>query len=178
MTTTELITQIIAREGGGQYTDRASDLGGPTRWGITLQTLSDSRGYACQADDVFHLSEAEARAIYRKRYINDPGFEQIIHEPLRALLADYGVNSGPKAAVKALQIVVGTKTDGILGPLTLAAVEKAGAPSVYWNLLKWRMRFLVKLALQDPVVVTMRKAHPDTQLENLAGWLNRCLEFI
>ena len=38
------ITETLRMEGGGQYTDRATDRGGPTRWGVAHKTLALSRG--------------------------------------------------------------------------------------------------------------------------------------
>jgi hypothetical protein len=35
----------------------------------------------------------------------------------------------------------------------------------------------VRLALSDAAVVAFMKAHPDSQLHNLRGWLRRCDEF-
>jgi lysozyme family protein len=39
-------------------------------------------------------------------------------------MMDYGVNSGPRAAIRALQRVVNTTADGKFGPETMAAVER------------------------------------------------------
>ena len=39
MTTEQVITDILRREGWPKYTNRAADKGGPTKGGITLETL-------------------------------------------------------------------------------------------------------------------------------------------
>lgn len=177
MSIDNLITQIIAREGGAQYTNRASDKGGPTKYGITLATLSASRGRAT-AEEVQALGEAEARAIYRKMYVEDPGFLKITDDGLQELLVDWGVNSGPGTAVTWLQMAVGVAVDGVLGPNTLNAIERITSPVVYSRVAKQRLRFYVRLALGGAKVRAFRKDNRDTDLENLEGWCNRAMEFL
>jgi|GEM_PF-4548155 len=45
-----LIDRLIDREGG--FVDHPADRGGPTKYGITLRTLSKWRGYPCSREDV------------------------------------------------------------------------------------------------------------------------------
>lgn len=100
----EIIADIIRRE-GSQYTDRPSDSGGPTKFGITQRTLGLYRGSYATAKDVQALTEGEAKRIYEKKYINDPGFLSVlaISEPVAAELVDTGVNCGPPRAVEFFQ---------------------------------------------------------------------------
>lgn len=105
MTEAEVLDGLIAREGG--YTVNPADKGGPTKYGITAETLGNWRGLNRPAsrEEVWNLTEDEARAIYTARYILQPGFtpENIPFEPLRVQLIDFGVNSGPERAVRWLQ---------------------------------------------------------------------------
>ena len=72
--TEAIIDTILRREGWPRYTNRPSDRGGPTKGGITLATLASWRKRPVTATDVAALDEAEVRAIYRARYIEEPGF--------------------------------------------------------------------------------------------------------
>ncbi|MES2034896.1 MAG: glycosyl hydrolase 108 family protein, partial [Pseudomonadota bacterium] len=89
---------LLQREGGGTFTDRAADAGGPTRWGIDARTLGDWRklGRPASAAEVQALGQTEALAIYRQRYFVLPGFDRIaaISPRIAEELLDSGVNLG------------------------------------------------------------------------------------
>jgi lysozyme family protein len=178
MTEEQILDEIIRRE-GSVYTNRASDRGGPTRWGITLTTLREERGAHMTAVDVAKLTEVEARDIYRRRYIRRPGLDMVTDERLRAFLIDFGVNSGPRRAVIALQNAIGAKPDGVFGAETLKRLEDPGLDidALYSAVLRTRLKFYVEIVLSDPTVKRFRAAHGNTQLENLRGWMNRLAEF-
>jgi lysozyme family protein len=164
MTADDVITEVLRREGG--YVDHPSDRGGPTHYGITLKTLAAWRGQPVTAEDVFALTEAEARDIYRREYVERPGLDQIADPLLRGLLVDYAVHSGPRRAIEELQRVAGVTVDGKLGPQTLSAVAAKGAESLRRGVLRARGRYLARL-LSDP-----------SQRVFAAGWLNRLMEFV
>ncbi len=179
MTIDDILTDLLRREGWPAYTDRASDKGGPTKGGVTLRTLSAWRSRPCTIADLQALPEAEARAIYRRRYVEDPRFDRIADERLRALLVDAGVLSGPTTAIGWLQEACGTTIDGVLGPDTLAAIVARGPETVYRDVLRLRTRALVRLGtVLDPAFVAFLREHPGSQAANLSGWVNRCLEFV
>lgn len=135
-TVQQLISGVIEREGGAQYTDHAEDSGGPTKYGVTLRTLAKWRSSVLTADDVRNLSEEEARQIYLSRYWYRPGFDKIApisHFVARELL-DTGINMGPATAVTFLQRTLNLfndrqrhyrdmKVDGYAGPVTREALS-------------------------------------------------------
>jgi lysozyme family protein len=106
------IARVIEREGGGVYTNRPSDRGGPTRWGVTLATLEHVLGRPCTADDVRRLTATDAIQIYREEFVLRPGFDRIPDPLLREQVIDFGVVSGPARAVRWLQRVMGTPVTG------------------------------------------------------------------
>lgn len=91
---------LLQREGGGAYTDRAADKGGPTRWGIDAETLGAWRklGRPATAAEVQALGQTEALTIYRQRYFVLPGFDRVAAVSPRVAeeLLDTGVNMGPQ----------------------------------------------------------------------------------
>lgn len=173
-----ILDDIIRRE-GDKYTNRKSDRGGPTKYGITLATLRDVRGPHITAEDVKNLTEPEAREIYRELYIKRPGFDRILDPRLRAFIIDFGVNSGPTRAAMALQRMIGTPADGIIGPDTIArlAGHAEAGNNVYAGMLRARLRLYVDIVMGDPAIKRFRISHGDTQIENLRGWMNRLGEF-
>lgn len=166
MTDEQLIDQLIVREGGAAYTNAPADRGGPTKYGITLRTLQTSRGRPVQAVDVEALTEAEARAIYRKNYLAP--YAWIPYEGLRCAVVDSAVNTGPAETIKALQRALGVPVDGVVGPRTRAAIGAASGMLVLPAFIAYRIAYYC--ALVD--------AHP-TQGVWLHGWVRRavsCLE--
>jgi len=161
MTDKEIIDEILRREGGVRYTNDPSDLGGPTKYGITLRTLADWRKKPVTAADVQALDEPEARQIYVAKYLKI--FDGITNRQVRALCVDIGVNSGPSQAILMLQKTLGVKQDGVLGPVTLAAANSLKIK----DLVAERILFYAGIVQRSP-----------SQLRFLRGWVNRSLEFV
>lgn len=180
-TTEAIIDAILRREGWPRYTNRSSDRGGPTKGGITLDTLASWRKRPVTAVDVEALDEAEVRAIYRARYIEQPGFAKIADATLRNLVIDSGVNHGVSRASVWLQEAVNDlagkpllKLDGAVGPTTLAAVNGADAKALWRIVFTTRMCFYGDLISGD----ARKRGRTDDQALNAAGWLNRLAEFM
>jgi lysozyme family protein len=166
------IDSIIVKE-TDKYTNHPKDKGGPTKYGITLKTLSAWRGKPTTAEDVEHLQEAEARAIYEKEYITGPRFDMINRPETAGFLVDFGVTSGPSDAVKAVQRVMNAvgvplKVDGIMGPKTAGAINEYTAPKELLNRL---------VAERVIFHVDDTQKRPD-QLVFLEGWVRRALSFL
>lgn len=160
-----IIERILAREGG--YVDHPADRGGPTKFGITRDTLEHWRGFAVSAEDVAKLTKDEAKQILRFRYIVQPGFDHLDDDRLRAIVVDAAVHSGPRQAVILLQRALDVDEDGILGPVTLNAanqLESTDAEKLMVRVLTARMRFLVNLVIKSP-----------DQLAFLNGWTERVM---
>lgn len=165
-----MISDIIRREGGDKYTNDPDDPGGPTKYGITLATLSAWRHKKCTAQDVKNMSELEAREIYRMVFYLEPGYSKLSSEILAAVMMDAAVNHGPSQATKQLQRALGfTKadTDGSLGPKTLAAVA-------VWPPLRLAIRSLTQRGRYYSDIVA---SHP-VEVKFLRGWINRAMELI
>lgn len=167
MTDTDLIDGVIAREGG--YSDRVSDRGGPTKYGVTAATLGAWRklGRPATRDEVQRLELPEVRALYRQVYIIGPGFESITVPALRALVVDDGILSGPTTAIETLQRVLGVRDDGVLGPRTRAALDAADPVLVHVRVVKARVVRYAQIVEADP-----------TQAAFIEGWVRRALSFL
>jgi lysozyme family protein len=142
---------MFGHEGG--YVNRASDRGGPTKYGITHRTLAKHRGVAhVTPGDVQRLAIDEAEDIYRKSYWGPSGGD-VLPPGLDYAAFDYGVNSGPQAAVKKLQQVLQAagvyngKIDGWIGEGTLSGVRNypGGIKRLIHDYCEARMAFLRSL---------------------------------
>ena len=111
---------ILKLEGG--YSDDSRDSGGKTNHGIT-EKVARSFGYA---GDMRELPLEVAENIYRSGYWNNCRCDQLPY-PLSLYVFDAAVNQGSDAAKKMLQAALGVKQDGLIGAVTLAAAQKAGA---------------------------------------------------
>lgn len=169
--TDEAIIDAILRREGSAFTNRPEDRGGPTKWGITLATLKRWRGPQAGRDALEDLSEAEARTIYRRLYLERPGFDRVRDESLRGLLVDAAVLHGQAAAVRWLQASLGgVAVDGVVGPATLRAVDALDeheTRGLRKRFLARRYRAFAALVARDPA-----------QAVFLEGWVARANEFL
>ena len=165
MTTDQILADVLEREGG--YVDHPLDRGSCTNYGITIHALGEWRGRPVTCEDVRRLTRDEALAIYREVYVRRPGFEAVPDPRLRALLVDFGVHSGPRAAIRALQRAIGVRADGILGPQSIDALRRADAAAVYRIVLQARGELIAGILQRDP-----------GQRAFAAGWVRRLMEFV
>lgn len=173
-----LIGGIIEREGGLLYTNRAADRGGPTKAGVTAKTLGDWRklGRPATAEEVQQLEEPEIRAIYRHRYVVGPGFDKLTDDRLRTVVVDCGVLHGQGRATMWLQRAVGVPVDGVLGAHTIGAANARPAFAAA-EIIRFRVDFMLSLALDTPAVREFLHEHDHEQLGNLKGWIRRAVQF-
>jgi lysozyme family protein len=116
VTPNEAIDLILKQEGG--YVNDPRDPGGETKYGISKKAHPN--------EDVANLTVERAREIYRADYWN-PTAARIhdISDRLAVVLFDSAVNQGNGAAVQMLQGLLHVKRDGIIGPMTVAALQDA-----------------------------------------------------
>lgn len=181
-TAAQIVDDLIRRE-GSTFTDHPADRGGPTKYGITQATLQGWRRRSnalaiVNSADVAALEEGEARAIYQRLFILDPGFDLLEDESLRALLVDAGVQHGPDVAVRWLQAAVGVSVDGRLGPLTATKTNSTNLRWLFAELVAVRCSYYGALVTKDAKLKAAKDAGFRLQAENAHGWSNRLAEFI
>jgi lysozyme family protein len=162
----DIITDVLAAEGGDKFTNHPADRGGPTKWGITQRAWSEALGHTASIDDIRNITEREARDFYRSRYVVSPRFHTL-PELLMPLVVDCGVNHGPARAAKWLQKAVGAQQDGVVGPATLAATEAQDYEETYLKICAYRIRLYGALVSRDP-----------KQAVFASGWNNRAAKWI
>jgi lysozyme family protein len=163
-----LIRGIINREGG--YVNHAADKGGPTKYGITIGTLTGWRHKKCIVQDVKDLTINEAFDIYYHQYVVAPGFIHL-EEPLLSQVIDAGVNHGAFAATCMLQRALGLSTiDGIIGPVTKEAIANEPSIQLAIQFLAERLLYFGKILEQSNKQYPL---NPKDQRVFAAGWFNR-----
>jgi lysozyme family protein len=133
----------------GPYGWNHSDPGGPTRYGITCYDLAEHRGQQMTsmqtwAPLVQAMPLSEAEDIYAAKYATACAFNDL-NAGADCVVFDFGVNSGPSRAIKFAQGVVSVTEDGILGPLTLKAINAMDANRFIDALCNVRLAFLKEL---------------------------------
>lgn len=161
MNSSDAIKKIIIHEGGDKYTNHSADRGGPTRYGITLKTLTAWRGKATSADDVKNLKESEAIAIYKSLYWDKVKGDEIPYS-MAIVLFDQAVNRGVSTVVKQAQKILGITQDGIAGPQFVLSIKKLSESNFIGAFLSESEKSYRSIASNNP-----------SQNVFLNGWLNR-----
>lgn len=113
----QAFAKLIGHEGG--YVDNRRDPGGQTKYGISQA--------AYPGEDIIGMTLERAKAIYLRDYWGPAGCDAL-PDAAKLQVFDMAVNSGVRASVQALQRAVGTTPDGVLGPLTLQAIQSMPVP--------------------------------------------------
>jgi lysozyme family protein len=115
----------LVYEGG--YSDHPKDPGGKTMRGVTQRVYDAWRGRRkLPKRSVKAITDDELKAIYREQYWNVVQGDKL-PSGVDFVVFDGAVNSGPKQSVKWLQRALGfngSQVDGIVGNVTLSAIEK------------------------------------------------------
>jgi lysozyme family protein len=134
----EAFDVLIGHEGG--YANDSRDPGGETMWGVTAR-VARKDGYLA---DMHDLPRARAKAIYKAKYW-DAVMADKLPEKVRYVIFDTAVNSGPTKAIELLQRVLDVGEDGVLGPLTFDALNRANGLLTAVAYIAERLDFLTNL---------------------------------
>ena len=152
-------------EGYGIYTNRPSDLGGPTMSGITLTTFRQYFGQDKTVDDLRRMTESQWRYIFKRGYWDKAGADSIRNQSVAELIVDFCVNSGT-GMLKKIQSLLGQTPDGIIGPKSLASINSANQQVLFNAIMAERRCKYFEIVAYNP-----------SQKVNLNGWLNRLKNF-
>jgi lysozyme family protein len=153
---------VIMHEGG--YVNDSADPGGETRYGISKRSYPNL--------NIKDLTLNQAREIYHRDFWTKAKCEQINDENIAIKFFDLCVNMGIGTAVKLIQRALratgkSVVEDGILGPATLAAINKAD-PTDLLAALKSETAGYYRLIAQ---------ANPSQQ-KFIDGWLRRAYDIV
>lgn len=147
---------------GREYTNEPLDNGGPTKFGITQETLSYYRVCPTSPQDVENLTEAEAQKIYEALYWKPCGCNEILSQAVATALLDTAALDGTPRATRWAQGAAGVEVDGHMGPKSIEQINKLTA-SFFMS------RFIPQIQHHYIEIV---KEHPP-QIRYLDGWLQR-----
>lgn len=152
------------KEGG--FVHDPDDPGGATNMGVTFGTFTHYCQLKCcpqpTIDDLRRLSEPQWQDIIRTLYWDVCRADHIQSQAVAVMIVDWAVHSGTSTAIKHVQRILGVKADGIVGPVTLAAINSMSPLPLFGQIRNDRIKFLKNLVATRP------------QMEKfLKGWLRR-----
>lgn len=143
---------VIGHEGG--ISDHPEDPGGATKYGISQRAYPD--------EDIAGLTLDRAKDLYWADYWTPlQAFE--LPDRVAVMLFDMAVNMGRTNAVVCLQRAAGVKDDGLLGPVTRAALKAKDGVSL-----------LEEITVQRVMYYTTLETFPTFGL----GWVRRSIRLL
>lgn len=158
---------LIIQHEGTVYTETPGDLGGATKFGVTIPALNEFNGQNNSADDIRALTLANAKALYLKCYWSALLLSQINDQKVATIVFDQAVLCGKSRIVKELQNIVGTMSDGIMGHQTVAACNSMNSTNLIVAILGARTLYFASLVQQNT-----------SQLKFLKGWEARVVSLL
>lgn len=107
------VEMVLEHEGG--YVNDVRDPGGETQYGISKRAYPEL--------NIKELTRDEAKRIYKTDYWDVVRAGEM-PEPVGIAVFDMAVNAGPSTAIRLLQRISGVADDGIVGPITIKAVNE------------------------------------------------------
>ncbi|OSI09286.1 Predicted lysozyme (DUF847) [Neisseria zoodegmatis] len=165
------IERVLGHEGG--YVNDLRDAGGETNWGVTKATAR-ANGYSGRMRE---MTRNQAKEIYRKAFWERFGCGDMPFA-IGYQYFDACVNHGRGNAARFLQRALGVADDGIIGPVTKAAIHAADISELVRKFNGQRLSFYTKLKAFDAfgrgwvnrVALNLRHAVTDGCAHKLADY--------
>lgn len=165
-----LWTFVKSWEGG--FSNHPADKGGATNMGVTIAVWK-KQGYDkdgdgdIDTDDLRLITDADAKAVFKRCYWDRWQGAKIRDQSVANILVDWVWGSGVYG-VKIPQMLLGVKTDGVVGPKTLAALNAREPMALFDSLKNARQKYLQRIC----------ECTPSNRLF-LKGWLRRldCIRY-
>jgi lysozyme family protein len=146
----QILSDTLGYEGGDTV-----DSGGTTSRGVTQGTYDSwAKMNKIPTKPVSELTYGDIYRFAKDEFFDKPKISKIAGDKIQPILFDFGYNASPKSAIQALQKIVGTKADGIIGDKTIKKVNsyisKNGEDSLVGALLDARQGYNDNLVLTNP----------------------------
>lgn len=154
---------MLTQEGG--WANNPRDPGGATNKGVTWAVFKAHYPHST-LNDLRHITDEQVDDIYLHGYWNAVKADDL---PAGVDLSvfDFGVNAGPGRSTRLLQGVVGTNTDGILGPFSMKAIEAMPVGSIIQGLAVAQQAYYESLSTFDDFGVGWTRRTNDREAEAL-----------
>jgi lysozyme family protein len=144
--------KVLEFEGG--YVNDKKDIGGETKYGISKKAFPNV--------DIKNLTLNEAKEIYKKVYWDKIKGDEINNQKIAEIIFDTAINMGAYFAIKSAQKILNVKQDGIIGAITLNALNNVNEEVFTKDYKLSRIAKYVDIAKGD-------------KIKFLRGWIKRTL---
>jgi lysozyme family protein len=151
---------ILKWEGG--FVNDPDDAGGATNKGVTIAAFRQFFGADKTVDDLKKITVVEWDSIFKTAYWDRWQGDKIDNQNIANILVDWVWGSG-FTGIKRPQSMLGLKNDGVVGPVTLSAINSYPNQRELFDRIKLdRAAYLNEICLKRPANEKFKK-----------GWLNR-----
>ena len=159
----DAIEKVLKEEGG--YVKDPVDRGGETFRGISRKFFPKWEGWEIVDIDYFddRLDELVV-GFYRDYFWKPIHLDKVEDEFVASMLLNVAVNQGKRSVVKKIQRILGVKVDGIIGPVTLQALNDSNRDAFVYQFI------LETIDLYTHLITTDKR-----QKRFIAGWLARAM---
>lgn len=160
----KLVPHILKWEGG--FVNDPDDLGGATNKGVTFKTYKlyrNRKGLPIPSvGDLKRLSNDEFTDILKTMFWDACRADEINSQSVANAIVDWAWHSGTTTAAKEIQRVLGVKADGIIGNITLSAINSQSPLPLFGKIKAARVKYIERIC----------KSRPENQ-KYYRGWMNR-----
>lgn len=159
----DLVPHILKFEGG--LVNDPDDLGGLTNKGVTYKTYKlycKRKDKIATEEGLINLSMEEFTDILKTMYWDACRADSIQSQGVANAIVDWAWNSGTATAAKEIQKVLGVKADGIIGNITLSAINSQSPLPLFGRIKTARIKYIERICESRP---ENRKFY--------RGWMNR-----
>ena len=147
------------------YANDPDDLGGATMVGVTIATYKEycrKKGYPVPTiDRLRNMTYAQWLDILKTMFWDRWQADKIANQSVAEILVDWIWASG-KYGITIPQQVLGVTVDGVVGPKTLAALNKQNPAQFFARIVAERKAYIDRICASRPVNNKYKR-----------GWLNR-----
>lgn len=156
----KLIPFILKWEGG--FSNHPLDKGGATNKGITISTFRQFFGKNATVEQLKNMTDEQWETILRRGFWDKFGADDIVNQSVANMCVDWAWCSGAATAIRRVQRLAGVKADGIVGRVTLEAINGKNGKEFFEAVKAGRLSFVEAIVRRDP-----------SQKVFVKGWRNR-----
>lgn len=148
----KLVPHILKFEGG--FVNDPDDLGGATNRGVCYRTYklycSRKKRPVPTIEDLKNITDEEFADILKSMYWDACRADRIESQSVANAIVDWAWNSGTVTASKEVQKVLGVTADGIIGNITLAAINSRSPLPLFGAIQEARKAYIDKICVSRP----------------------------